>query len=80
MFQYKSTQKHSIFTNGEGRVKTHDVVIRGKAGYKMVTIRNKHGKVTKRSKRRLSKKEIDCIRRCEFIPQLFKDCEKCLKK
>ncbi len=79
MFQYNSVQTHSDFKNGKGQIKTNRVTIKGKTGYKMITIRNKSGRVTKKSKRRLSKKEIKCIQRCQFIPGLFKDCQECLK-
>ncbi len=79
MFQYNSIQTHSDFKNGKGQTKTNRVTIKGKSGYKIITIRNKSGRVTKKSKKRLSQKEINCIKRCKFIPGLFKDCEKCLK-
>lgn len=79
MFQYNSVQTHSDFKNGKGQTKTNRVTIKGKSGYKIITIRNKSGRVTKKSKKRLSQKEINCIRRCQFVPGLFKDCEKCLK-
>ena len=52
-------------------------MIRGKSGYKSVTIQINGRKKT--SKRKLTKKEIDCIRRCQFIPGLFKDCESCVR-
>lgn len=79
MFIYNSTQTHSEIHNGKGQTKTNRVTIRGKSGYKMVTIRNVSGRITKKSKKRLTKKEIHCIQKCKFIPGLFKDCEKCLK-
>ena len=79
MFQYNSVQTHSDFKNGKGQTKTNRVTIKGKSGYKFITIRNKSGRVTKKSKKRLSQKEINCIKRCKFVPGLFKDCEKCLK-
>jgi hypothetical protein len=79
MFQYNSVQTHSEFKNGKGQTKTNRVTIKGKSGYKMITIRNKSGRITKKSKKRLSQKEIGCIKRCQFVPGLFKDCENCLK-
>jgi len=78
MFHYNSIQTHSEFKNGTGHTKTQRVTIRGKTGYKSITIRNKSGRVTKKSKKRLTKKEMSCIKRCEFIPGLFKDCQKCI--
>lgn len=76
MFRYTSVQTHSEFKKGKRKTKTQRVVIKNNSGYKMVTIRNKG---TKKSKKRLNAKEIACIKKCEFIPKLFKDCEKCLK-
>lgn len=79
MFIYNSVQTHSDFKNGKGRTKTNRVTVRGKSGFKTITIRNKSGRITKKSKKRLSQKEIQCIKRCQFVPGLFKDCESCLK-
>lgn len=79
MFEYNSVQEHSDFTNGKGQTKIKEVRIHGKKGHKSVTIKNKTGKVLKTSKRRLTQKEIKCIQKCQFIPGLFKDCEKCIK-
>ncbi len=79
MFTYNSIQTHSEFKNGLGRTKTNHVTIRGKSGYKMITVRNKSGRIVKKSKKRLTRKEISCIKRCKFVPGLFKDCEDCLK-
>ena len=76
MFRYTSIQTHSEFKKGKRKIKTQRVVIKNNSGYKMVTIRNKG---TKKSKKKLNAKEIACIKKCEFIPKLFKDCEKCLK-
>ena len=77
MFVYNSTQTHSEFKRGVGQTKTKRVTVRGKTGYKMITIRAS-GRVTKKSKKRLTQSEIKCIKRCQFIPGLFKDCEKCV--
>jgi hypothetical protein len=79
MFTYNSIQTHSEFTKGKGQTKVKRVTIRGKSGYKMVTIRNISGRITKKSKKRLSSREIKCIKKCQFVPGLFRDCEKCLK-
>ena len=77
MFRYTSEQMHSDMVDGKQKMKTKRVTIRGKSGYKSVTVRI-NGR-NKTSKRKLTKKEIDCIRRCQFIPGLFKDCEACIK-
>jgi hypothetical protein len=79
MFEYNSIQTHSEFKNGKGISKTNHVKIKGKSGFKMITIRNKSGKITKKSKKRLTRKEISCIKKCQFVPGLFKDCLTCLK-
>jgi len=78
MFIYNSIQTHSEFKKGINQTKTKRVSVRGKSGYKMVTIRGRSGRVTKKSKKRLTQNEIKCIKRCQFIPGLFKDCEKCI--
>ena len=78
MFEYHSEQTHSEFIKGKGMTKTHRVTIKGKKGYKLVELKNKSGKITQKSKKALTKKEISCIKRCEFIPGLFKDCERCI--
>jgi DNA-binding protein YbaB len=74
---YTSEQTHSDIVQGKKQIKTKRVTIRGKSGYKSVTIQINGRKKT--SKRKLTKKEIDCIRRCQFIPGLFKDCESCVR-
>ena len=79
MFEYNSIQTHSEFKNGKGKTKTNHVKIRGITGFKMITLRNNSGKITKKSKKRLTRKEITCIKKCKFVPGLFKDCEQCLK-
>jgi len=76
MFHYNSVQTHSDTVQGKIRTKTQRVTIRGKSGYKAVTIRNQGKKKT--SKKRLTQKEIACIRRCKFIPGLFNECNSCI--
>jgi hypothetical protein len=79
MFNYNSVQTHSeMKPDGKYVSKTKRVRVMGKKGYKMITIRNKSGRITKKSKKSLTSKEIKCIKRCQFIPGLFKDCEKCV--
>jgi hypothetical protein len=80
MFVYNSVQTHSdLNSDGKYQLKTKRVKIKGKSGFKMITIRNKSGKIIKKSKKKLTRKQINCIQKCQFIPGLFKDCEKCLK-
>ncbi len=79
MFNYNSIQTHSDFKGGKGQTKTNCVKIKGNKGFKMITIKNKSGKIIKKSKKRLTRKQISCIKLCRFVPGLFRDCEMCLK-
>jgi len=79
MFEYHSVQSHSDFMNNKGKTKITEVHIKGNKGRKLVTIKNLSGKKIKSSKKRLTRKEMRCIKKCQFIPGLFRDCEKCLK-
>lgn len=79
MFEYHSVQTHSDFMNNAGKTKITEVHIKGNKGRKSVTIKNCSGKKIKSSKKRLTRKEMRCIKKCQFIPGLFRDCEKCLK-
>ena len=76
MFQYHSVQTHIDLHNGKRRNKTQRVSIKGSKGFKEVTIQGLGKRRT--SKKPLSKKEIQCIRKCQFIPGLFRKCEECL--
>ena len=76
MYRYNSVQTHTHILNGKSQTKTNRVSIKGKNGYKMVTVRNNKG--TKKKKKKLTRKEMNCIKKCEFVPGLFSDCEKCL--
>jgi len=78
MFKYNSVQTHSDFKNGVQRSKTTRVTIKGKKGFKEVTIITDGKKKT--SKKKLKASDMKCIQRCQFVPGLFKDCEKCLNK
>jgi hypothetical protein len=82
MFKYNSVQTHSDFKNGKLRTKTTRVTIRGQKGTKSVEVLEKspRKKLRKtRSKKRLTAKEIKCIKNCQFVPGLFKDCWDCIK-
>jgi len=75
-YSYTSEQQHSEYNNGKKRIKTQRVVIRGKKGYKQVSV-VVNGK-RKTSKKKLTAKEMACIRRCEYVPDLFMSCESCI--
>jgi len=76
MFRYNSVQTHSDLKHGKECTTIKRVVIHGTSGYKLVSIRTA-GK-TKKSKKRLTRKEVQCIRKCQFVPGLFKDCHDCI--
>jgi hypothetical protein len=65
---------HSDYVNGRRKMKTQTVKINGKKGFKSVSMMKNGRRQT--SKKFLSKREIECIKRCQFIPGLFKDCLK----
>lgn len=73
MFEYKSVQHHSIIVDGKEKTKVNAVEIHGLSGTKSVTILES-GKKPRTKTKRLSHNEIECIRRCKFIPGLFSDC------
>ena len=84
MFTYQSTEIKSISNNSSkrrtGRTKTaritrrNNVVVHGNKGTKSVAILNSAGKEISKNVLPLTKNEISCIRRSEFIPGLFKGC------
>jgi hypothetical protein len=74
---YTSEQIHTEYSNGKKRMKTQRVVIHGNKGYKQVTVITNRKRKT--SNKPLTKKEIECIRRCEYVPGLFKGCEECIQ-
>ena len=73
---YHSKQMHSQFVNGVTEERQQIVDIRGNKGTKTVIV-TQNGTI-KESVKPLSAKEIACIRRCQFIPGLFKECDKCI--
>jgi hypothetical protein len=77
MYEYHSIQQYTTVQKGKRKTTIKKVVISGQKGYKQVTVRQPSGR-NKTSKKRLTKKEMQCIKRCKFIPGLFKDCESCI--
>jgi len=75
--RYHSEQTHIEFVNGVKQERQQIVDVNGTKGTKTVIV-TRNGK-TKKSVKRLSAKEIACIRRCEFIPGLFNECDKCIR-
>jgi hypothetical protein len=76
-FHYTSVQTHTEFINGKKHTNVKSVHINGNKGSKSVKEFNSSKKPVNSTKR-LTKKEIECIRRCQFIPGLFRDCERCV--
>ncbi len=79
MFEYTSDQVHSIHKNGKGYTRRNTVSIKNSKGFKAVEIVDENGKVRSYKKKALTAKERKCIKRCEFVPGLFKDCTKAWK-
>jgi hypothetical protein len=75
--QYHSKQMHSEFVNGVTEERQQIVDINGKKGTKTVIV-TRNGN-TRKSTKSLSAKEMACIRKCEFVPGLFKQCDECIR-
>ena len=74
---YHSEQTHIEYVNGKQKERRQIVDINGKNGTKTVIV-TRNGKKQK-STESLSPKEIECIRKCQFMPGLFKSCDKCIR-
>ena len=74
---YHSEQTHAQFVNGVTEERQQIVDVHGDKGTKTVII-IRNGKKQKSTKS-LSPKEIECIRRCKFMPGLFNECDKCIR-
>ena len=75
--RYHSEQTHIEFVNGVKQERRQIVDVNGNKGTKIVII-TRNGK-TKKSIKPLSAKEIECIRKCKFMPGLFNECDKCIR-
>ena len=73
---YHSEQTHIEYVNGKQKERRQIVDINGKNGTKTVIV-TRNGKKQK-STESLSPKEISCIRKCQFMPGLFNECDKCI--
>ena len=74
--EYVSNERRVTSVNGVVTKKTRRVRMGPKGNYKEVVVTNQ-GK-TKRSRKPLTRKEINCIKQCKFYPGLFDTCEQCL--
>jgi hypothetical protein len=75
-FSYHSEQVHSVFTGGKGETRRNIVNIQNGKGTKAVETFDASGQRKSRKEKKLTSKELDCIRRNKFIPGLFSDCVK----
>lgn len=73
-FTYKSEQVHSFFKNGKGRTRRNLVDIRQGKGIKAVEVYGLEGNLVSRKEKELTKQELECISRNQFVPGLFRDC------
>ena len=72
IFNYHSEQKHEIICkNGKCTKKINRVTIKNGRGVKEVIVKGPTGKA-KRTTKRLSKKEVNNIKKNKFIPGLFR--------
>ena len=70
---FDSVSTVAIYKNGKGDVKTQRVHIKNGKGFKEVMMAKK-GRKTRKSRKPLSKKDMECIRKCRFRKGLFADC------
>jgi hypothetical protein len=75
-FSYHSEQIHSSFSNGKGQTRRNIVNIKNGSGIKAVETYSATGKLLSRSEKSLKDTELQCIKKNEFIPGLFKDCSR----
>lgn len=73
---YHSEQTHIEYVNGKQKERRQIVDINGNKGTKTVIII--HNGKKQKSTKPLSAKEISCIRKCQFVPGLFNECDKCI--
>ena len=77
-FSYHSEQIHSSFVNGKGQTRRNIVDIANGDGMKAVEEYTVSGKQLNRKEKKLTAKELECIKKNQFVPGLFKDCIKSL--
>jgi hypothetical protein len=76
--QYDSVKTVAIYKKGKGTVKMQRVHVKNGKGYKEVVYKH-NGRVTRRSRKPLTKKEAKALCTCKFVPTLFRSCnQECL--
>lgn len=73
MSVYDSVSTVSVYKKGKGTMKIQRVHLKNGKGFKELVYKQ-NGRVTRRSKKALTKGEVKCVRRCRFVPKLFKSC------
>jgi hypothetical protein len=77
---YDSVSTVAVYKKGKGTIKVQRVHMKNGKGFKEL-VHKQNGRVTRRSKKALTKAEAKCVRRCQFVPTLFKSCnEECVKQ
>jgi len=82
MNAYDSVSTVSIYKKGKGKgtVKMQRVHVKNGKGFKEL-VYTQNGRVTRRSKKALTRREIGHVRRCRFVPTLFKSCnDECMNQ
>ena len=70
---YDSVSTTAVYKKGKGTVKMQRVHVKNGKGFKEIVYK-KNGRVTRRSRKTLTKKEAKELCRCKFVPTLFKKC------
>lgn len=73
-FSYHSEQVHSFYENGKGQTRRNVVDIKDGKGTKAVETYKVDGTLKSRKEKILTPSELECIKKNQFIPGLFKDC------
>lgn len=75
MFVYHSEQRHSDFVQGKGETRIQRVEIKGAKGHKEVEYQDASGKTTRRVKIVLKPREVEQIKKNQYINGLFQECD-----
>jgi len=78
-FSYYSEQVHSVFVHGKGQTQRNIVSIQNGTGTKAVETYTADGTKLYRKELPLTKAELHCIQKKQFVPGLFTECIKPLQ-
>jgi hypothetical protein len=76
-FHFESSEVHTTFVNGQETTKRQNVNVSNGKGTKTLIVSDNSG--TRKSTKKLSKKELQNIKNRKFMPNLFSDCKECLR-